>query len=292
MIRNKAKFLKYLFFFSGFAIAYPPCLFAQNTDSTTVNNYQALFWSSYGLGYSSGMFFLYQTWYKDYKHSSFHWFDDSREWRQMDKAGHAFSSFYLAKAAYRGLKWAGYSDKKASMWAGINSFFTVSSIELFDAYSVKWGASYSDLIANSAGSLLFYFKNISQRSYFDLKFSFHTSPYATMRPDALGKNWFEQIIKDYNGQTYWFSLNAHECGIEKSPPWLNIAWGYSAENMLSGTSNDSYRQYFLSLDINARALKTKNKWLKAMLNTLNIIKLPFPAIEFSQHKFKINPLYF
>jgi hypothetical protein len=29
------------------------------------------------------------------------------------------------------------------------------------------------------------------------------------RPDVLGSNLPERIIKDYNGQTYWLSVNLH-----------------------------------------------------------------------------------
>lgn len=292
MIRNKANFLLWGVFFWGIAIANPDILLAQRTESSQFKNRKIYFWSGYGLGYSSGMYLLYQAWYKDYKHSSFHWFDDRNEWCQMDKAGHAFSSFHLANATFKGLKWAGYTNPDASLWASITSFFTMSSIELFDAYSDKWGASYSDLIANAAGSAFFYVQHASQHSFINIKFSFHQSPYAAQRPDALGKYWYEQILKDYNGQTYWLSLNLHDCGIEKSPNWLNLALGYSAEKMISGTGNSPYRQYFLSLDFNTKSIKTKNKWLKAMLTTLNIIKFPFPVIEFSQQKVKPNPLYF
>jgi hypothetical protein len=41
------------------------------------------------------------------------------------------------------------------------------------------------------------------------KFSFHLTDYASKRPDVLGSNLPERIIKDYNGQTYWLSVNLH-----------------------------------------------------------------------------------
>jgi hypothetical protein len=40
-----------------------------------------------GTLYPVTMFGLYQLWYKDYPMESFHFFDDSGEWLQMDKAG-------------------------------------------------------------------------------------------------------------------------------------------------------------------------------------------------------------
>jgi len=292
VIRNKTNFLLFGQILLGLFFSNPEYLLAQRTDSISYNNRKICYWGSYGLGYATGMYLLYQAWYKDYKHSDFHWFDDRFEWCQMDKAGHAFSSFHLAKASFNGLKWVGYTDQKARVWSSVSSFFTISSIELYDAYSAKWGASFSDLIANAAGSALFYVQNTSQRSPINLKFSFHTSTYAAQRPDALGKYRYEQILKDYNGQTYWLSLNLHDCGIEKIPKWLNLALGYSAERMINGTGNSPYRQYFLSLDFNAESIKTKNKWIKTILKTFNLIKFPFPAVEFSQHKFTGHGIYF
>jgi hypothetical protein len=41
------------------------------------------------------------------------------------------------------------------------------------------------------------------------KFSFHTTQYAQYRPNVLGSSLAEQILKDYNGQTYWLSVNLH-----------------------------------------------------------------------------------
>jgi hypothetical protein len=39
------------------------------------------------------------------------------------------------------------------------------------------------------------------------KFSFHTTQYAQYRPNVLGSSLAE--TKDYNGQTYWLSVNLH-----------------------------------------------------------------------------------
>jgi hypothetical protein len=41
------------------------------------------------------------------------------------------------------------------------------------------------------------------------KFSFHTTQYAQYRPNVLGSSLAEQMLKDYNGQTYWLSVNLH-----------------------------------------------------------------------------------
>lgn len=292
MIRNKINFFFLKLFFCGLAFAYPFHLFSQKADSSQFKNNKLFFLGGYGLGYSTGTTILYQAWYKGFQHSSFHWFNDNHEWCQMDKLGHAYSSYHLAESTFNGLKWVGYPHQKATLWASITSFITISSIELFDAYSIKWGASYGDLIANFTGTVLFYFQRSTTFSPLTIKFSFHKSQYATLRPDALGKYWYEQVLKDYNGQTYWLSINPYECGIKKIPTWINISLGYSAEKMISGNDDNAYRQYFLSLDINSKSIHTKNKWLNTLLKSFNLIKIPFPAIEYSKNKLYGHWLYF
>ena len=92
-----------------------------------------------------------------------------------------------------------------------------------------------------------------------MKYSFHQTKYATIKPELLGNNFIEQSIKDYNGQTYWLSANIWSFSKKKIfPKWLNIALGYGAEGMLSSQntreneeSEIPYRQFFISLDVDS-----------------------------------------
>ncbi|NSW45453.1 MAG: DUF2279 domain-containing protein [Bacteroidales bacterium] len=299
MIRNNIK--RYLLILSlvGLYITNPTATVGQKVDSL-FGRRKIIFWSGYGLGYTIGMTWLYQSWYSHYPRSSFHWFDDSKEWLQMDKAGHLFSSYQLSKASYKGFCWAGYNPKQAVLYSSIVSFATITSIEAFDAFSIKWGASYSDILANATGTIIFLGQHyFLDEPMFTVKFSYHPTSLADKRPDALGEYWYEEILKDYNGQTYWLSINMHDAGIKPMPSWLNIAIGYSGYNMLNGTDNKAlsnedkaYRQYFLSLDINPRGIKTNNKLLKTILKSFDIIKFPLPALEFSKNKLKGHGIYF
>lgn len=57
---------------------------------------------------------LYTAWYKNYPRGPFQFIDDSKEWLQMDKMGHAFSAYYLGVISYETSLWAGYSPRKAA----------------------------------------------------------------------------------------------------------------------------------------------------------------------------------
>jgi hypothetical protein len=39
--------------------------------------------------------------------------------------------------------------------------------------------------------------------------NFHSTKRAALRPDVLGSSLPEKNSKDYNGQTYWLSINLH-----------------------------------------------------------------------------------
>ena len=105
--------------------------------------------------YSGTMLGLYTLWYKDVPSSSFHFFDDNKEWNQMDKVGHAMTSYYVGKAGYEVMKWSGVNNKKAIWYGGTLGLFLLTSVELFDGFSSEWGFSWGDVGVNAAGSGLF-----------------------------------------------------------------------------------------------------------------------------------------
>ena len=119
----------------------------------------------------------------------------------------------------------------------------------------------------------------------------------------MGETLPQQILKDYNGQTYWLSANVYSFQKEsKMPKWLNLAFGYGAEGMISGDNNttqnssqntERYRQFYFSLDADLTKIQTKSHFLKTFLSILNSIKIPSPTIEISSRgNFKFHYLYF
>jgi hypothetical protein len=62
-----------------------------------------------------------------------------------------------------------------------------------------------------------------------LKFSFHRSIFSKFNPGELGKNIWQRWLKDYNGQTYWLSINPSSFIKDNSgfPKWLNTAFDYA-----------------------------------------------------------------
>lgn len=284
-------------------------IIAQKHDTLTFdcNKRKKLVYIAGSSGYVGTMAGLYGLWYAGYPHSKFHVFNDNAGWQHMDKFGHATTAYFVGKYSHNIFKWSCMDSKKAIWLGGGTGWFFLTTVELFDGISKEWGFSWGDMAFNTMGAGLF----IGQELLFKeqrilLKFSYHNTQYAQYMPNKLGSNFSERLLKDYNGQTYWLSMNIYD--FTKAgfiPKWLNLSLGYSAEGMLTGYGNpeyyngkklphfDEYPQYFLSLDIDFFKIETKNKWLSACIKTLGFIKIPFPAIEYSkQHGIKGHWLYF
>lgn len=234
---------------------------------------------------------LNQLWYKDYPKSSFHFINDNDDWLQMDKTGHLFSTYHLGRFGAESLAWSGADKRQQLLYGATVGLAFMSVVEVFDGFSQEWGASWGDVIANAAGTGLYVSQELLWKEQrITPKFSFHSTKYAALRPNTLGATWNEQILKDYNGQTYWLSLNVHAFAKGSSiPKWLNIAVGYGAEGMVAGNDetvppelmaqNHRTRKYFLSLDLDLTRIKTNSHTLKTLFSVFNTIKIPAPALE-------------
>lgn len=226
----------------------------------------------------------------------------------MDKLGHAATSATLGLYGYKALKWCGVSEKKSIWYGGSIGFAYLTTIEILDGFSDEWGASPGDLCANAFGSALFMSQQFAwHEQRINLKWSFHQTEYSQYRPDLLGSRLNENMLKDYNGQTYWLSANINSFLNKENrfPKWLNIAIGYGAEGMTGAFENSStykgtpipyykrYRQFYLSPDIDFTRIPTKSKVLNTVFNLLNFVKIPAPTLEYSKEKhFRVLPLYF
>ena len=201
------------------------------------------------------------------------------------------------------LRWAGVPEKKAILYGGLLGVALQTPIEIFDGYQEDYGASVGDLVANTVGSASVVAQELAwQEVRIMPKFSFHTTRYADMRPNVLGSNLGEQVLKDYNGQTYWLSVDVGDFLKEESkyPKWLNIAVGYGAQQMVyndpeanKAAGLDHYRQYYLSPDLNLMHFKGRSKVWNTALYVLSIIKIPAPALEYNRKDgLKMHALYF
>lgn len=227
---------------------------------------------------------LNELWYADYPKSDFHYANDNANWLQMDKLGHVYSAYQLGRFSAEMLAWSGVSKKNQLLYGAGYGFAFLTAVEVFDGYSSEWGFSWGDVAANATGTALYVSQSLLWNEQRIIpKFSFHTKAYADQRPDVLGSSLSEQILKDYNGQTYWLSVNLHSF-LKQSPipSWLNVALGYGAEGMISAIpseNEDRYRQFYLSLDVDLSKIKTKSPLVITFFSIFNSVKIPAPTFE-------------
>lgn len=258
--------------------------------------------SSSWIGGTAG---LYSIWYKEFSTSKFHFFNDGNEWLQMDKVGHLYSTNKLALQLTDFYKWSGYKNNKAAIIGTSIGFGFQSTLEILDGYSSGWGFSLLDMGANTIGAASFLTQEILLKDQlFILKFSSHRTNFAQLRPDVLGSSFSEQLLKDYNGQTYWISFNPSRfLQNTKIPNWICLSLGYSIDQKIVGSDNyftdpktlinyHAKREFLMSLDIDFSKIPIKKPWLKALVKQFNYIKIPFPTLILSNGKMYAKGIYF
>jgi len=275
-------------------------------QSKTRARKKIVFTSATLLGTSS-LIYLNQAWYSDYKTGSFHFFNDNEEWLQMDKIGHSFATYQSGRLMMEAFDWAGYSRKQKLYIGGALGFYYLTVVECMDGFSEGWGFSWGDMFANFIGTSL----AISQEALWaeqriQLKFFYRASGLAKYNPNLLGNSWLTSLLKDYNGQSYWLSINPSSFMNTSSffPGWLTISIGYGASGMIGASQNppvvnekgeplyfDRYRRWYLSLDLDLKRIPVKSPFLKTLFSALNVIKFPCPTLEYSQGRFWAHAFY-
>ena len=189
----------------------------------------------------------------------------------------------------------------------------MSVIEILDGYSEKWGFSGYDFLSNTAGATTYLLQELAWKEQrITLKLSYVPVKYGSLQNRAnqlFGAGDIEKILKDYNGQTYWASINLHSFFKQsRIPKWLNLAVGYGAKTMLGGYENKwldenggiiyrndipRYKRLQLSLDVDLMKIPTKSKFLKTIFSMANVLKIPAPSIEWnSRNQLKFHPVFY
>lgn len=276
--------------------------------------------------YTSATIALYQYWYKDYPLNHFHLFNDNGEWLQYDKMGHFYTAYFETNLTTEFYQWTGMSDNAAYWSAAATGSILQLTIEVFDGFSEKWGFSVGDFAANTFGATLCTAQNMLwDEQRIKVKFSSHFTDYSgydqpvqDRAAQLFGTTGPEKVLKDYNGQTTWLSVNPSMFMSPETrfPKWLMISGGYSVDGLLGGYENKwcddpemkpedcppdqltdysqipRERQFYLSLDVDLTQIPTNSPYLKMVFNVLNIVKFPAPALQLQNGNLSFKPIYF
>ena len=245
--------------------------------------------------YALSTYLLGKTWYT--RRVPFHTFNDNNEWLQMDKAGHATTAYAISRGEYELFRWSGVPDRTAALTGGAIALLFQSTLEVFDGHSEGWGFSGGDMAANAAGVALFVGQQVGLgQQPLSLRYGFSSSIYPQYRPELLGRRRFAQMLKDYNGQQYWLSVNlATVLPVGPSfPRWLNLDLGYSGSGMTGGSANPPLygadgrplvfrrvRQFYLAPGLDLVHLVPVASTGHMLLGATQFIRLPTPTLEFN-----------
>ncbi len=258
---------------------------------------------------------LNKAWYADFPKESFHFFNDNKEWNQMDKMGHLWTTYQVARTSSATWKWAGQSLKKSVLYGSLSALAYQSIIEIQDGFSAQWGFSWGDMAANTIGASTYAVQELGWKEQrIQIKLSYWAYPYPPdllgRRDQLFGKSLPERFLKDYNSHTFWASANLKSFfPASRLPAWLNMAFGYSSDGLLGGFENkwtdgdpgfpinrtdiSRVRRFYLSPDIDFTKIKTRSKFLRSTFFVLSILKMPAPAFMLdSKGKFKAYGIYY
>lgn len=223
--------------------------------------------------------------------------DWDQEFRDQDKFGHMFGGYHLARIGYAGLREACVSDKKAVIWSAAYAAAFQLQIEMFDGRFKKYGFSYADMIANTAGQTL----AVMQELHPSLRaikptFSYHKTRALTNTENGTIGGELRPSL-DYSGQTYWFSADLEQVLPDEAkqywPSFIRVSVGHSITDWVNPETADvqrAKRKILLSLDFDPDKLPGDAPWWRSVKRTLSYYHFPAPALELTP-RLHLSPWY-
>ncbi|HEU4749296.1 MAG TPA: DUF2279 domain-containing protein [Gemmatimonadaceae bacterium] len=223
------------------------------------------------------------AWWSGERAEGFVWNADwDMEFRDQDKFGHMLGGYHLTRVGYAGLRTACVSKRKALIASATYAALFQLQIEIFDARFKKFGFSYPDLIANTAGQVLAVAQELNPRleavkptfSYRQTRALKNKLPSSELRPSI-----------DYSGQTYWFSTDVNRLLPEGAKPYwpsfIRLSAGHSITdwNDVTGAPIRAKRKILLSLDLDPGKLPGNAPLWRSIKSTLSYYRFPAPAIQ-------------
>ena len=235
--------------------------------------------------YAAAYVFVFAKGWWDNDSSHFHFENDFDYALNLDKFGHFAAGVILGESFYEGYRWAGLSEFKSYLFAGLSAMATHIAIDVKDGYSPAWGFSIFDVLSGTLGGFLpMAERYVPVFKYVDLKWSYWiNSTYyydkSTHRGDAV-------FTDDYVNQTFWASFKPYRLlpsAVQKYyPSWLAFAVGMSIDETamnFHAPEKDRHREVYLAFDYDLEAFRPQSRLARTLIKYLNYFKLPAPAIQ-------------
>ena len=210
--------------------------------------------------------------------------DWDEDFRDQDKFGHMLGGYHLARIGNALLRDACASRSHALLWSAAYATAFQLQIEIWDGRYEKYGFSYPDLLANTAGMAL----SVAQDKNPRLRAIKPTISYAKSAAMRNAKKIPGELRPslDYSGQTYWFSADINALLPEDAKPYwpafLRISAGHSITDWIdarTGANMRAKRKILLTIDFDPEKLPGDNPIWKTFKRNLSYLHLPSPALQ-------------
>lgn len=241
--------------------------------------------AAYGAAYG----FVFAKGWWDEEGNDFHFENDFDYALNLDKLGHFASGVLLGEIFYEGYRWAGISEFRSYLFAGLSAVSTHIAIDVKDGYAPKWGFSIFDVLSGSLGGFLpMAERYVPLFKYVDLKWSYwiNSNAYYDQEHDASGGGIFTD---DYVNQTFWASFKPYRmlpASVRKYyPSWLAVAAGLSIDEGVFTKEykhhhrSVAHREVYIALDYDLEAFRPQSRWARTLIKYLNYIKFPAPTVQ-------------
>ena len=206
--------------------------------------------------------------------------------REMDKFGHAYGGFHLARLGGDLLEGACVGDRKAAWWGAAYAAAFQLQIEMWDGKQAKYGFSPPDLAANTVGAAF----AVGQQYSLALRHVKPTISYArTTASKRFGRAEGSELrpTTDYSGQTYWLSFDVDSLlpsGAQRYwPGFVRASIGHSITDYVDPLTGRggiwARREISLSLDIDPEKLPGQHPVWRRVKHELSYYHFPAPAIR-------------
>ncbi|MEO8576529.1 MAG: DUF2279 domain-containing protein [Gemmatimonadales bacterium] len=236
-----------------------------------------------------------RAWWSGQRADFFFRADWDENFRDQDKFGHFTGGYHLARFGNAFLRSACMSKKQAVIWSAAYAAAFQLQIEIWDGHYAKYGFSYADLLANTAGTALAVLHETHPATR-------AIKPLISYYPSAAQRN-ADNIpgelrpSLDYTGQTYWLSADVNALLPDDAkkywPSFLRVSAGHSITDWIdpeTGANIRAQRKLLLTIDFDAEKLPGDNRLWKTFKRQLGYIHLPSPALQLTPD-FKIIGLY-
>ncbi len=189
----------------------------------------------------------------------------------QDALLHMTITYQAAQAARLAWQWACVTEPAAA-WLGAATGFALGLPKEIGDGLHQNGFSGTDMTFTALGALL----PALHQSWPPARALQLKAFYWPSREYRTKTGQFPELENDYAGQRYFLTVNPARAGAATPLPWLGLALGHSVPTW---ASVPPVHEWFLTLDVDLRALPVKARWWRAIAGVVDQVHIPLPGVR-------------